>query len=449
MVTKNGTIKPYIVDLAVVYILILLLVLFSCQAAFAKISMKDEVKLGRNAADYMIKSEGLTKDESSQARVKRIGKRIIASLDKSMYPYEFNVLSSSVINACALPGGFIFINQGLVSKFHGDDALAFVISHEVAHSYNRHYAQILAKMERVTLLAITVSAVIGDQQMNVARCAANISAASYSRDNERGADASALQYMCQASYNANGAIEAMKILAEMSSGKGVPKYLASHPSPEHRITLLTAQIDKYDKDLANKPIATGKDQAIEINISEIIGKLPDVSPSTNQYYPLAVGNEWQYKVETAGTSLIYKTCILSSIAVKNGSIYRAETAMGESTKNQYQVFTTKNNLWQRHQLNSVDSPWTIETVLQENNTQSEDDWDYTFNIENELAAPCGLFKDILHVLKRKKEDLSSGFDVWYAKGIGMVKRVNIKTGYQEVLYSYKLSGDNHPSPSEH
>jgi len=443
MVMDYGASSRYTWRFGRALLLAFALVVLAAWQTTATISPKAEVEIGRMGAEAEEAKWGLCKDVAVQSRVERIGARVVAGLDKTAYPYQFRTLASPEINACAYPGGFIFIHYGLVAKLPSDDALAWVIAHEVAHAANRHYAQILAKLERVALLAIGVSVVAHDSQGKLAQDLMQMVQRGYSRDNERGADAAALRYMRQAGYSTDGALAAMRVLEDLEGGARRGSYLATHPPAVHRSELLRAQIDRYAKENAGKAPNPVSDAAPpQIDIAALVGTVPQVAREGNLYYPLAVGSERRYKVEAGGASLSYTVRIAGLIPVAGGPVYRQETTMGESVSS-CQVFTTAHALWQRNQPRVDTSPWLLEAVISDDETQyrSADGWEYSRVGKEELSLPCGRFKDALHIRKTRSGEPDRILDVWYVPGIGMVKRVDAKSGCVEVLQSYKLGSD--------
>lgn len=425
------------------YISALILVFLMPWRSYATISPKQEVEIGRVAAEQEEAVVGLCKDPAVQARVKRIGARLVAGLDKTLYPYHFAVIASPDINAHAFPGGRIAFYYGLVAKLPSDDALAFVIGHEIAHAANRHYAQQMAKMERVALLAIGVSVAARDTQGKLAQNIMEIVGTGYSRDDERGADAAALLYIRQAGYSTDGALQAMRVLIELEGGARKRSYLDTHPPAAHRLELLQAQITQYEKDNAGKVASQASGNVSpQIDLSTLAGKVPEVIREPNLYCPLTIGSEWRYKVAASDVSLAYTVRVVGSIPVAGGAIYRQETKIGESASTS-QVFTTAHAVWKRNQPNVESSPWALEAIITDDNTQfqSVDGWDYVRIAKEELSVPCGQFKDVLHVRKQRTDEPNNAFDAWYAPGIGMVKRVDAKTGNTEILQSYKQGAE--------
>src|SRR5439155_14616378 len=110
---------------------------------FEPTDAKSEIDLGREAARLVEHNIPLSRDGAMQERVKRIGSALIETLPVKAYPYEFKVLAASEFNAFALPGGFMYVNEGLLTRLPDDNAVAFVMAHELAHTSHRHWRQIV------------------------------------------------------------------------------------------------------------------------------------------------------------------------------------------------------------------------------------------------------------------------------------------------------------------
>ena len=106
-----------------------------------------EIELGRQVAREIERRYPLSTDPSLQRRVDRIGKALTAPINPKVYPYEFKVLGTRDINAVSLPGGYIYIFEGLMAAMPNDNALAFVMGHELAHASCRHWATHTNKIE--------------------------------------------------------------------------------------------------------------------------------------------------------------------------------------------------------------------------------------------------------------------------------------------------------------
>ena len=113
------------------------------------ITPEQEVALGLQAAPEMAQQYGgLDPDREAQARVSRVGQRVVArsAAGKTPYRYEFHLLDDpETINAFALPGGQVFITEGLLKRLNSDGELAGVLGHETGHVVGRHGAEHIAK----------------------------------------------------------------------------------------------------------------------------------------------------------------------------------------------------------------------------------------------------------------------------------------------------------------
>jgi len=160
---------------------------------FEKTDPQHEIELGRQVAREVERQEPLSTDKTVQQRVQRIGSALVEALDPKVYPYEFKVLAKPDVNAFALPGGFIYIYEGLLSRVPDDDALAFVMAHEMAHAAHRHWAKHTGKMRGVGVLGSLVSILAKDTSGMIGSLAAGLMSLKYSRSEEDDADATGIE----------------------------------------------------------------------------------------------------------------------------------------------------------------------------------------------------------------------------------------------------------------
>src|SRR5262245_58980828 len=97
-------------------------------------SQQHDYKIGRQSAA----SANRRLRTSTDARVTRIGKRLVAHAPGVRFPYEFRIVENSAINAFALPGGFIYVNRGALQAARNENEMAAVLAHEIAHVSLRH-----------------------------------------------------------------------------------------------------------------------------------------------------------------------------------------------------------------------------------------------------------------------------------------------------------------------
>ncbi len=211
---------------------------------YVAMSEKDEIVLGLAAAPELVQEYGgLHPDPAAQARVERIGRRLLASLDASLaaagrrnpYPFRFHLLRDpKTVNAFALPGGQVFITFALYSQLETEGQVAGVLGHEVGHALSRHGAQQMAKRERDQGLAGAAGVAGGTRDSaRLAQEMAQFAGLSYSRAHELEADRWGVRLSASAGYDPRAMLGVIKVLDRLSSG-GPPEMLSTHPKPANR-----------------------------------------------------------------------------------------------------------------------------------------------------------------------------------------------------------------------
>jgi predicted Zn-dependent protease len=219
------------------------------------ISVEQEVALGLQAAPEMAAQYGgLEQNPEDQALVDQAGSRIVEGSDASQGPYqfEFHLLDDDqTINAFALPGGQVFITQGLLSRLQTEGQLAGVLAHEIVHVVGRHGAEHIAKQQLTQgLTGAAVLATYDPENPNsmrtaqVAMLVGQLVNMRFGREDELESDRLGVRYMAQAGYDPRAMIEVMRILEEASQGQRPPEFFSTHPDPGNRIQQIEAAIQK-------------------------------------------------------------------------------------------------------------------------------------------------------------------------------------------------------------
>jgi beta-barrel assembly-enhancing protease len=214
-----------------------------------------EIALGKSATPRLVQQyRGEHAGAEDRARVERIGRQLLESLDKTLqkegrknpYPFAFHLLRDErTINAFALPGGQVFITWALYHQLKTDGQLAGVIGHEIGHVLSRHGAQQLAKQKLTAGLTGAAGVASGDQRGEAwAKAVAQLVNMKYGRGHELEADRWGVRLMTAAGYDPRGMIEVMKILERASGGGGQPEFLSTHPKPANRIEYIRKVIAK-------------------------------------------------------------------------------------------------------------------------------------------------------------------------------------------------------------
>lgn len=220
------------------------------------ITPDQEVALGLQAAPEMAQQfGGLDPDPEMQARVDRVGERLVSktAAGQTPYRYEFHALNDpTTVNAFALPGGQIFITEGLLKQLKTDGELAGVLGHEIAHVVARHGAEHIAKAQLTQ--GLTGAAVLATYDPNnpstqnsaaVAAMIGQLVTMRFGRQDELESDRLGVRFTDEAGYDPRSMVALMKILASQeSSGGRPPEFFSTHPNPDNRIERIQEAIQE-------------------------------------------------------------------------------------------------------------------------------------------------------------------------------------------------------------
>jgi beta-barrel assembly-enhancing protease len=204
-------------------------------------SLEREIALGKGAAQEVEKSSKLITDPVVVEYVNRVGQNLVRNSDAKV-PFTIKVIDSDEINAFALPGGFFYVNSGLILRADEEAELAGVMSHEIAHVAARHGTKNatkgeLAQFATIPLVLLGPVGMAGYGLYEGLNIAIPLGFLKFSRDAEREADYLGLQYMYKAGYDPNAFVSFFeKIEAEERRHPGaIPKVFSTHPPTPERV----------------------------------------------------------------------------------------------------------------------------------------------------------------------------------------------------------------------
>lgn len=222
-------------------------------------------KLGAQADQQIQAQFGVYDNESLQKYVEGVAEKVLAVSDMrdagtpKKYQdteFTFRVLASPVVNAFALPGGYVYVTRGLLTHLKSEAQLAVVLGHEIGHVAARHASQSAFenKFSQILLLGGAVAGqqilgIPGGQILQLGSLARKYLFLSYSRDDEREADALGVEYAARQGYHTAAASNFFGSLERMQAKSGgIPNWLSSHPDPAAR----SARIPKLAQYWANR-----------------------------------------------------------------------------------------------------------------------------------------------------------------------------------------------------
>lgn len=214
---------------------------------------QQELQIGKEADGQIVAQYGLYDDPAVAAYVNKVSEVVLAqshmrrpdvSAEFRNTQFTFRVLNSPVVNAFALPGGYVYVTRGLMTHLNNEAQLAVVLGHEIGHVAARHASQ-RAFEQQAGQIALIGGAVLGEQLLGVPAGnllgiggqAAQLLFLRYSRDHERESDRLGVEYSAMSGYKASEGSEffvSLKRLTEAAGGAGLPSHLSSHPDPGDR-----------------------------------------------------------------------------------------------------------------------------------------------------------------------------------------------------------------------
>ena len=200
---------------------------------------ESEVKVGRQLAAQVEREAKMVDDPIITEYVNRVGQNIVLHSDAKI-PFTIKVIDSDEVNAFALPGGFFFVNKGLVLAADNEAELAGVMAHEIAHVAARHAMENQRKMQIIDygMLAgiLLGGGVIGNVLYNAGGLIEGLSFLKFTRGAEEEADKLGVQYMWAAGYDPNAMATMFEKLEAKNKKKPgtIAKLFATHPAPPDR-----------------------------------------------------------------------------------------------------------------------------------------------------------------------------------------------------------------------
>jgi predicted Zn-dependent protease len=212
------------------------------------ISLEKEIEIGKMYAQQVEKSSTLVTDPVINEYINRVGQNLVRNSDARV-PFTIKVIQDDSVNAFALPGGFFYVNSGLILKAQEEDELAGVMGHEIAHVCARHWAKEATKGELTQLAMIPMMIFLpygwaGYGIYQGLNFGIPIAFLKFSRDHEREADYLGLQYMYKAGYDPNAYVTFFERLTAMErrTPGSIPKVFSDHPPTPDRIVAAQKEI---------------------------------------------------------------------------------------------------------------------------------------------------------------------------------------------------------------
>jgi predicted Zn-dependent protease len=204
------------------------------------VSEEDEIAMGKQAHPQILKSYGVYDSPSLQDFVNNVGQEIVKNTPRKNIHFTFTVLESPVVNAFAVPGGYLYINRGILAYFNDEAQFAGVLGHEIGHVVARHSASQITK-EKLASLGLGLGSIFSEtiqKYSDLLSVGSSLLFLKFSRDDERQADKLGVDYSSAAGFDATRMstfFHTFQRLAPKGS-EALPAWGSTHPDPGDRVT---------------------------------------------------------------------------------------------------------------------------------------------------------------------------------------------------------------------
>src|SRR6267142_1564937 len=242
------------------------------------ISIEKEIGLGRQLAAEIERQVKLIDDPTINEYVNRVGQNLVRNSDAKV-PFTIKVVESDEINAFALPGGFFYVNSGLILAADDESELAAVMAHEIAHVAARHGTENASKAQMVNIASlplIFLGGVGGFALRQAAGFLIPMQFLQFSRKAEAEADYLGVEYLYKTGYDPGAAVSFFEKLQARESARpgSVSKMFSTHPPTGDRIEMTKKNIEAVLPDKEQYVVTTSEFTKIKMQLARLENERP-------------------------------------------------------------------------------------------------------------------------------------------------------------------------------
>jgi predicted Zn-dependent protease len=226
------------------------------------LSESDEIKLGKQTDAEVRKQYGVYEDQQLNAYLNGMCQRLAGLSHRPNLPYRLEIVDAPVVNAFAVPGGYVYLTRGILAYIDSEAELAGVMGHELGHITARHSAQQYSRAQLAQFGMVVGGLFLGDLASGLAQFGVGMLFLSFSRDNERQADALGVEYASRAGYDGKELAAFFETLERMNPGSdrsGLPGWFSTHPSPEDRVVAVRKEAGEWQQKLGLREPKVNRD----------------------------------------------------------------------------------------------------------------------------------------------------------------------------------------------
>lgn len=270
-------------------------------------SEKQEIAMGQEADPQIVAAYGLYEDKTLQDFINQKGQEMARISHRNQLDYTFRILDSPIINAFALPGGYVYFTRGIMAHFNNEAEFAGVLGHEIGHITARHSVaqQRNSLLSQLGLIAGVVLVPEFGQFADQASQGLSLMLLKFGRDAERQSDALGVEYSSRIGYDASEMAGFFNTLErnQVASGAGeLPEFLFTHPSPAGREAAVAKLAEEWKAKLNLTDPRVNRDSYLKMLDGLVYGEDPRQGFLENRtfYHPelkfeFAVPAAWSFQ----------------------------------------------------------------------------------------------------------------------------------------------------------
>ncbi len=242
------------------------------------ISEDKEIELGASYDPQVVASMGVYENPDLNQLLQRVGSQMAKESHRPNLNWTFRIVDSDVVNAFAVPGGYVYFTRGILAHFNNEAEFAGVLGHEIGHVTARHSAKQMRKQQlaQVGMVAGALASNTVRQNFDAVTQGMQLLFLKYGRDAESQSDKLGVQYSSQLGYDANymaGFFQTIDRL-QQQSGQEVPDFLSTHPDPLNREARVKQLADEWAQKLPGEQDKVNRDGYLALIDGMVYGEDP-------------------------------------------------------------------------------------------------------------------------------------------------------------------------------
>jgi predicted Zn-dependent protease len=298
---------------------------------FSLVSESQEIAMGKEADPMIVAEYGQYNDNEMSAYINQLGQSLTKVSQRPQLTYTFRVLDNAIVNAFALPGGYVYVTRGILAHFNSEDELVGVLGHEIGHVVARHGAE---QMSRTQLagLGLGLGSLFSEkfaQFADLAGAGLGMLFLKFSRGQESESDMLGVEYSTKLGYDAHemaGFFQTLKNMRD-ESGQSLPSFLSTHPDPGDREEKVHELTREWQAKVPYQPLNKSKYEYLKRIDGIVYGADPQQGYTENSmfYHPKM---RFQFPVPSGWKLVNTPATVRMSSSDKKGAI---QLTLGKAT----------------------------------------------------------------------------------------------------------------------